>query len=52
LGQKESVAGKDEVYIIPKKMVNSTQTNKFSTGFKIDPSLNKDEILRIIKAKL
>lgn len=50
--QKESVAGKDEVYIIPKKMVNSTQTNKFSTGFKIDPSLNKDEILRIIKAKL
>ena len=45
----EAQEGAGEVYIIPRKMVNSTQTNKWSTGFKIDPSLNKDEILRIIK---
>ena len=35
-------------YLVPVSMSKTSERNKIDAGHKIDPSLNKDEIIRII----
>ena len=44
----ESGGSGGATYLVPAKMAASSERNKIDAGFKIDPSLNKDEIFDII----